>query len=254
MPGSNDGKSYYQNPAEYQKSIAKELLIARNRVRNLIGKVHWASDGSYKETILKNVLKRVLPKNLAVGSGFILRYECEQVFPSTQIDIIYDTSIPLIFQQDDFIITTSSAVKGIIEVKTKISPNKFTETIEKASNLDKFLNINTFNGIFSYENSIDFNNEGIQKSLRESKGNVNHLCLGNDFFIKYWNRLDDSKSEHKDKRHYAIYKIPDYSFGYFISNLVVMSTNYPLYEQAPFLFSIPEGKDEHRINDVVIDE
>jgi hypothetical protein len=251
MPNLNNS-AYYRNPAEYQKSIAKELLITKDRVRNLIGKTHWASDGSYKETILKNVLKRILPKSLGVGSGFILRYECEQVFPSTQIDIIiYDTSIPLIFQQDDFIITTSSAVKGIIEVKTKIYTNTLAETIEKASNLKKFLNINTFNGIFSYESSIDFENVTVQKSLKECKGNVNHLCLGNDFFLKYWDQRQDFNSENKDKRHYAIYEIPDYSFGYFISNLVIMSINYPLGEQAAFLFSIPEGKDEHRIKDVV---
>ena len=247
----NNAESYYQNPAEYQKSIAKELLIARNRVRNLIGNVHWASDGSYKETILKNVLKRFLPKNLAVGSGFILRYENQQVFPSTQIDIIiYDTSIPLIFQQDDFIITTLSAVKGIIEVKTRINSNDFSAIIKKAADLKKYLKSNTFNGIFSYESSVDFDNEAVISCLKDCKGKVNHLCLGNDYFIKYWDQRQDFNSENKDKRHYAIYEIPDYSFGYFISTLVVMSTNYPLDEQAAFLFSIPEGKDEHRIKDI----
>lgn len=252
MPNSNNSDSYYRNPSEYQKSIAKELLITKDRVRNLIGKAHWATDGSYKETILKNVLKRILPKSLGVGSGFILIYENEEVFPSTQIDIIiYDTSIPLIFQQDDFIITTPLAVKGIIEVKTKIFTNTLAETIEKASNLKIFLNGNTFNGIFSYESSIDFENEIVQKSLKDCKGNVNHLCLGNDFFLKYWDNLDDSKSANKGKKHYAIYKIPDYSFGYFISNLIVMSIKAPLHEQAPFLFSIPEGKGEHRIKEVI---
>jgi len=254
MPELNNNDSFYRNPAEYQKSITEELSIIKDRVRFLIGDAHWASDGAYKETILRNVIKRFLPPNLGIGYGFIVRYENETVFPSTQIDIIvYDTSFPLIFQQDDFIITTSSAVKGIIEVKTKITSSNFGEVIKKSTKLDRFLNSYSFNGIFAFEGSLDLDNESISKHLKESKGKVNHICIGESNFIRFWTRGDDLDSQHVQTQHYSIYDIQKFSFSYFISNLVVMATPHNLYEQAGFLFAYPGGKDLRRIKDVVLE-
>ena len=37
------------------------LNLIKNRVRNLIGNSNWAEEGRYKETILKNVIRRFLP-------------------------------------------------------------------------------------------------------------------------------------------------------------------------------------------------
>jgi len=253
MPELNNQESYYRNPAEYQKSIAEELSIVKDRVRFLIGDAHWASDGAYKEAILKNTIKRYLPPSLGVGSGFIVRYENEQVFPSTQIDIIiYDTTYPLVFQQGDFIITTSSAVKGIIEVKTKITSSNFGEVVKKSTDLDKFLNIYAFNGIFAFEGSPDLESEAISKHLKESKGKVNHICIGEKNFIRYWASGDDFSSENVRANHYAVYDINKFAFSYFISNLVVMATSHDLHEQSGFLFAMPEGKDLHRVKDVII--
>lgn len=254
MTESNIAESYQKNPAKYQKSIANELSVIKDRVRFLIGDKHWASDGTYKETILRNVIKRFLPPNLGVGYGFILRYEAETVYPSTQIDIIvYDTSYPLVFQQDDFIITTSSAVKGIIEVKTKITSNNFGEVIKKCTELDRYLNIRVFNGIFAFEGSLDFDNEMILNHLRANKGQVNHICVGENKFIRFWPPGDDFLSEYVQEKHYTIYDIEKFAFSYFISNLVVMSTPHDLHEQAGFLFAVPGGKDLHRIKDVKVD-
>jgi len=70
------------NYIEYHKSISKEFKSYENRVRHLIDDAHMGEDGRYKEVILMNYLKRVLPKNLSVGSGFVRNGEITR-----QIDI-----------------------------------------------------------------------------------------------------------------------------------------------------------------------
>lgn len=50
------------NYLEYQKSISNEFKAYENRVRNLIDDANWGEEGRYKEIILINYLKRILPK------------------------------------------------------------------------------------------------------------------------------------------------------------------------------------------------
>jgi hypothetical protein len=52
------------NPAGYLKSIADELTVQANRVRDLIGNAHWLSDGHHKEYLLTALLQRHLPSGL----------------------------------------------------------------------------------------------------------------------------------------------------------------------------------------------
>ena len=58
---------------EFHKSTSKELDVIKNRVRNLIGNANWIEEGRYKEAILKNVIKRFLPRKYAIGTGFIVK-------------------------------------------------------------------------------------------------------------------------------------------------------------------------------------
>jgi len=64
--------------------LVNKPRLFKNRIRNLIGSNHWGEDGRYKEIILMNFLKRFLPNNIEVGTGFIK--EGDNI--STQIDII----------------------------------------------------------------------------------------------------------------------------------------------------------------------
>ena len=92
---------------EYHKSIASEFKAYQNRVRNLIGNKHWGEEGRYKEIILMNYLKRVLPKNVSVGTGFVQGNNNL----STQIDIIiYDNTFPVLFSEGDFVVTVQHAI------------------------------------------------------------------------------------------------------------------------------------------------
>lgn len=56
---------------EYQQSVALEFQAYKNRVRNMIGNHHWGEDGRYKEVLLMNYLRRILPNTVSVGTGFV---------------------------------------------------------------------------------------------------------------------------------------------------------------------------------------
>lgn len=154
-----ENEDIYKNPMEFRKSIGRELIATKNRIRNLIGRNHWLEDGLYKEAILKKVLRNLLPKNVTIGTGFILKTVEDELIPSSQIDIIlHSNAFPTVFQEGDFIITTPLAVIGIIEVKTTISctgESGFESIIQKASDNTSYLQLhNSFNALFSFETDI----------------------------------------------------------------------------------------------------
>ena len=60
-----------RNLPAYHESIGAEFVLVKQRVESLIGSRHWPTDGAHKETVLRNVLRRHLPENLRVGTGFV---------------------------------------------------------------------------------------------------------------------------------------------------------------------------------------
>lgn len=91
-----------------------------------------------------NYLKRILPQNVSVGTGFIQGNKDM----STQIDIIiYDNTFPVLFSEGDFIVTVPENVVAIIEVKTKIHNYNLNKIIKKASNNGKII-LTVHNEIF----------------------------------------------------------------------------------------------------------
>ncbi|NPA63213.1 MAG: hypothetical protein GXN95_06655 [Methanococci archaeon] len=223
------------NIIEFQKSITSELDVIKNRVRNLIGDIPWGEEGRYKEAILRNVIRRFLPSNLSIGTGFVVKEYNEGI--SNQIDIIiYDNNYPVLFSEGDFVIVSYKNVKGIIEVKTKICNGSFHNILKKAEENGKLIGKNIFNGIFSYE--YDGNINGICNKLEESEGYVNHISLNTDLFIKFWE---------KEKK-FRLYNLKNLSFSYFISNLLCSVCDYPLKDIRWFLFS--EDKEQKRIKTI----
>ena len=236
--------NYEIDVLKYQSSISKEFLVFKDRVRSLIGNRHWGEEGRYKEIILINFLRKHIPKNMSVGTGFIMNGN-EYSKMSSQIDIIiYDESFPVIFKENDFVIVHANSVLGIIEVKSQFYKNTFEEVIKKAK--DNALLIppdrRIFNGIFFYDcNERDFyNDESFCVSLRDISGKVNHICFGENFFLKYWTG------------EYKLYKINNLSFSYFLSNLIErayrLCNNYMSLEYLKwFLYPIEESKEAHLI-------
>lgn len=261
------------NFIEYQKSVSNELMSIRNRVRDFIGDRHWGEDGRFKEIILTDILKKHLPENVSIGTGFVV--DNDNI--TSQIDIIiYDNTLPVMFKNNDFVIVTAESVVAIIEVKSKLTTDKAKEAIRKADNNAKIIcknlnrrlmarctigrnpirsyNKNIFNGIFAFECESEavFDNEGVKNLLKQSKGRVNYICFDKDYFLKHWEAGQPTADD--DLSHYSIYKIDDLSFGYFISNLVediYIKTNkrgIPKTLEKMF-YPIENTKEAHRIRD-----
>jgi len=214
---------------KFHKSTVDELIAVKDRVRNLIQ--HWEEDGRHKEAVLKTVIKRFLPEQFNIGTGFVVRQSSNREIheSSSQIDlIIYNTAFPVLFKEDDFVIVTPDAVNAIIEVKANLENQNFRDVLRKANRNGWFtlkykVNYPFFNGIFSfegYENSTDF--ESINSTISEiasefqdremyPKFIVNHIAFNRDTFFKFFEN---------DTNKYKIYDIENLSFAFFISNLI----------------------------------
>lgn len=218
---------------DYHKSTSKELIAIKDRVRNLIK--HWGVDGRHQEAVIKTMIKRFLPERYSIANGFVvspteIRGEHK---PSKEIDLlIYDTSFPVLFRDNDFVIITADAVVGIIEVKANLTNQGLQKVIEKCNENGKFIfeskidkSKPLFNGIFSYESKI-INIELISDKIKSSSDKldnskvsfcVNHIAFNKDYFYKYWK--NDSNLPHE------IYNLNELSFSFFISNLMDWITN-----------------------------
>ena len=263
---------------DYQKSIAAEFKAFEKRVRNLIDNSHWGEDGHFKEVVLMNYLKRILPKHLSVGTGFV-RNENKI---TKQIDIIiYNNTFPVLFSEGDFVVTTSSNVIGIIEVKSKIVASDLSDIIKTANNNAEIIigqsEMNLFNGIFSYNsesvpkryvdklNEFDFSNLVRKQHFnqivsRKMFSCVNHIALGDRYFVRLWPLGQDQEGNERflseNPANYAsYYSMYDMKFGlafsYFLSNLqefIIKAATSNFDKELPkemigFLYPIKEGKE-----------
>ena len=100
--------------------------------------IHSGEFGSYRERIVRNLIKPFLPNRLEIGTGFIITADNKI---STQCDvIIYDkTNTPILenYEQRFFPI---ECVVGVIEVKSKITKQEFKEALIKLSKIKDLRN------------------------------------------------------------------------------------------------------------------
>lgn len=241
------------NHINYRKSISEELISTKDRVRNFIDNRHWGEDGRYKEIILSEKIKELLPEAVSVGTGFVM---CEENKTTTQIDIIvYRKNLPFLFKKESFVIVPKESVLGIIEVKTKLYSSNISETISKAHANGQLIGSHIFNGIFSYEDGFDFSetlNNNLSSNLCNNTGFINNIAFGKNYFMKFWQ--PGNNNEHA---HYSFYRIEDLAFGYFISNLIedvhiqLNAVQIPA-SITQSLYPIENGKEVHRLNNYEI--
>lgn len=208
----------------YFKSLNDEITSLKNRIRNYIGLRHLPTDGIWKESVIRTILKRHLPDNIGVGQGFII----DNNNISTQIDILlYDKNEPLLFKDGDFIITTANASLGAIEVKTNLKKNEIKEQLDKLARVSSMLfeanKSNTFIGLFSYEKPNSVTYEDVFSVLREISASTNRpysklihcVAYGKNIFIRFWgNGLDNSGSK------WHAYSLSNKAYAYFIHNII----------------------------------
>lgn len=250
-----------QDLVAFQKSITQELNVIKDRVENLIGNANWGEVGIYREAVLRKVISQFLPYNLTIGTGFIVA----DGYVSTQLDIIvYEDKSPVIFREGDFVILTESSVRAVIEVKSKIinysdsatcgNDNALNKIIAKLNKLIHFPTFSSlgehrkkFVGIFSFEYDGDFSVNRIDEALKISNGLVNHLSLGTNRFIRYWDKNPDPTREPRyDGRCYIRYNLEDLSFSYFISNLLHIVADEDPVERHWFSFPVKDTKEVYR--------
>jgi hypothetical protein len=258
-----------QDLLSFQRSITQELITIKNRVRNIIDDANWAEEGRYKEAILKKVIASFLPGNLNIATGFIVRNEDhfagQNGSISTQLDlIVYDNSIPVVFREGDFVIVVDSAVRGVIEVKSKIinhgvAKHSLTSILTKLNDLRIFPTLvpgldrrKVFMGVFAYDYDGDFESLQIATALGISGGFVNHLSLGENKFIRHWrSTIGLVPPVNVPGPCYIKYHIDTLSFSYFISNLLHIVSNDDPEDRYWFSFPINGTKERHRVGEPI---
>ncbi len=247
------------------ESISGEFSVLKNRVRDLIGDKHWPSDGAAKESILRVALRRYLPTNVGVGTGFVVGTDdC-----SGQIDVLlYDTFKPVLYRDGDFLCITSDAVKGIIEVKTKIDyPYELRDALSSIINDIGFIrtDIRRFPGryghdifaaLFSYESDLNPTKDFVADFRVNTEGSigkiVNFASIGPDYFVRFWNtppvsprNLEEKKAPYQRWHSYCLKNLAP---GYFVDN-VVACFDRPSVHRNQDLWFLEEGKEINKIGE-----
>ncbi|MGG0788788.1 DUF6602 domain-containing protein [Peribacillus simplex] len=216
-------------------------------------------EGNYREYLLIEYLRKILPSTVEVGSGFVID---ENFYTTNQIDIIiYDANIAPLFKSGDLVVVIPASVYGIVEVKTTHYPSNLEKELQNASQNyelikkslenefydDKF---EVFNGIFYFKSNLTLRNieDGLKtvkilKDLENVDYNVNHIAFGDSIFVRYNNNEYSFYNMDKGKL----------AFAYFFSNLIdIIMTRKDLLNDAlsKFIFPIERegGKESRKIH------
>jgi hypothetical protein len=124
------------NRLKYLKSIADELQAQATRVRDLIGDVHWLSDGHHKESVLLSVLRRHLPSGMIASRGFVIDSHDQSTCSTEQDILILDTSCEApVLNQGSLLIAFPRQVVACISVKTRWIKKEVVDSIHGLSSV-----------------------------------------------------------------------------------------------------------------------
>jgi hypothetical protein len=237
---------------KYLKSLSMEFDAVENRVRNFIDTRHWLTDGEWKESVLRTILRRHLPADIGIGRGFVISSD----HTSHQIDVLlYNKNIPLLFQDGELVFVTPDAVRGIIEVKSNSTIDKFTKSVKKLSGsicqFSKKYSRNYFLGYFSYnKDHSDILNylAGLQESTEGSAKKIfNFITLDRSIFIRYWE--EEPPRMNRTYRKWHAYELADLSRGYFINNILGFLSPHSVYQNHHLWFP-DEGKEHGKVAEI----
>lgn len=136
-------KEFWKNDINAMLEIYTQFETLIPNSKGINGSDHNGEDGRYVENILKYYIKKYLPKDLEVLTGFIVRpaVACgrdksrknDKDKHSTQLDlIIYDTAhFPVFLRIDDTAIVPPEGVIAIISLKKHLSQKDITEELPK---------------------------------------------------------------------------------------------------------------------------
>lgn len=211
------------------RDLSKQLRAGQNLPISMIGRAHGPTHGAIGESLLRELLRRFLPRTVEVGTGFVIAGG-EQ---STEIDIlIYDAGAPTLDRDGERVFVTSDAVRGLIEVKATLNRSNLGQAIEKLLRNEKLVARNRGEaggqftiGLFGYNISLpdsrrlDWVLRQIQRSSTSEGLPIFQICLGASYFVRYWHNEPGRWMFH-DYRRWHLYEMKDMAFGYFVSNVV----------------------------------
>lgn len=207
----------------YFETLSQETAALKNRVRHLIAGAHWQTDGEWKESVVRQILKRHLPATVIVGRGFVVTSTGQ----SGQLDVLlHDASKPVLFKDGDLVFVTPDAVIGIVEVKAKASTPVLRSAAKKlattADLIRKHPNSDAFAGFFAFECDAGLRPQRAVDTLAAVASSyderLDFACLGESSFVRYWNE-DPETGRHPHKSWHA-YNVPRLATGYFMHNVV----------------------------------
>jgi len=218
------------NVTAHFESLTRELEALRDRVRNFsVATPHWQTDGEWKESVLRAVLRGYLPSHIEPLRGFVVTPR----LGTRQIDLLlYDNRKPVLFRNGDLVFLTPDAALGIVEVKSKIHDRAGlrkalglladnAELIRGARRGGQDL----FVGLFSYQTALAASRfqevlDDLQSAAHGRRERiVSFVCLGCSHFQMFWRYRPESFDPTPYDAWHA-YRLPDLAAGYFIHNLV----------------------------------
>jgi len=119
----------------------------KDRVFNLLGAEQNQSSGIYREALIKEVLREILPKSVSIDTGFIYGFELYN--NSKQLDIvIWDSQKHSpVYANEYFVIVPPESVIAVITIKTNLDAG------ELESSLENLLSISELDFVYRYKYS-----------------------------------------------------------------------------------------------------
>lgn len=231
---------------QYFRSLAIEMGALRDRVRFLIEDRHWQTDGEWKESVIRQVLRRHLPASVSVGRGFVVARNRV----SHQIDIlIYDSSKPRLFQDGDLAFVTPDAVLGVVEVKSRAPPTIIDAAAKKLATDMEIVHTpmnNAFAAIFAFEDgggSTSAYLDALAQSADRWTNHVDFMCIGESRFMYYWH-LDPTHGQ-ASYHGWHSYSLEQTAPGFFIHNIIDKVSPQSVFSNKDIWFPV-DGKEAHR--------
>ncbi len=206
----------------YFRSLTQEVGALRDRVRHLLDIPHWQTDGEWKESVIRQVLRRHMPGSVSVGRGFVVTAAAA----SRQLDVlIVDASKPVLFRDGDLFFVTPDAVVGVIEVKSRAAPGVLAEAAEKLAD-DMLLvrlhpNTRAFAGFFAFEDGGGGTTaylDAVAQAAARWENRIDYVCVGDSRFIRYWEF--NPENEKRFYQGWHSYDLPGLAPGYFVHNCI----------------------------------
>lgn len=236
---------------KYHESIGKEFDAVKDRITSLIGNAHWPTHGSHLESVLRNVLRRHVPEDIAVGQGFVLL----ETRATHQCDVLLTRrSKPTLYKDGDLVVVTPDCVAAVIEVKASTAASHLGAALTKlAGDVEQIRqqgNADCRAGLFVYHEPESLQPETVMKHLctaangRETAA-INWLSLGRDSFIRFWSQGDVVRSVAPGAVWHS-YHLPGLAQAYFVSNVVLDDGSNAAWRTAQAWYPVEGTKETRR--------